>query len=112
MKETRASALHDALNNGVKIAPTAATQTEDRSDWLTWTLKMSPSQADHWDELLVKLAKATGLRIRRSGRSSKNGETGLNRREMVEALVDLAENDDEVWAKLVDKIQYKNQVNR
>ncbi|MFE3195955.1 hypothetical protein ACFXHA_43635 [Nocardia sp. NPDC059240] len=100
-RSTRASALHDALNSGAKIAP-AQTPTTDKSDWLTWTLKMPPQQADDWDALVTKLAAETGRRVRRGGRS----DNGVNRRDMVEALVDLAEHDREVWDKLVDKIRF------
>ncbi|WP_063046250.1 hypothetical protein [Nocardia pseudovaccinii] len=102
----RAGSITDALKSGAKLSPAAKTSTtEDRSDWLTWTLKMSPEQSDHWNDLLAKLAKQAGLRVRTSGRASTRSVGSISRRDMVEALVDLAEHDSAVWNLLVDKMR-------
>ncbi|MEV6281058.1 hypothetical protein [Nocardia sp. NPDC051832] len=70
------------------------------SDLLTWTLKMTPSKADEWDELVKRAAGAAG---RRTGRS--NG--AVTRRDMVETLVELAQEDPAVFDKLVEKFKPK-----
>jgi hypothetical protein len=103
----RAGSITEALRNGSVLSPTAksASTVEDRTDWLTWTLKISPEQSDHWNDLLAKLAKQAGLRVRTSGRASGRSVGSITRRDMIEALVDLAEHDSTVWDVLVDKMR-------
>ncbi|WP_433734877.1 hypothetical protein ACQP0C_41850 (plasmid) [Nocardia sp. CA-129566] len=99
-REIRASEIQasvaSALANGPQLAPASA--PSDKEELLTWTLKMDPQQAADWDSLVARLAGATGKRVGRS-------KEAINRRHMVEALVKLAEDDTEVWDKLVDAIR-------
>ncbi|MFI6960019.1 hypothetical protein ACIBJI_41955 [Nocardia sp. NPDC050408] len=100
MPDSHTSALHDAFDSGERAA--AKPSSSDRDDWITWTLKMSPAQADRWDDQVKKLAAATGRRVRRGGPSTDNA---ITRKDMVEALVELAEEKEAVWNLLVDKIR-------
>ncbi|MGW4774192.1 hypothetical protein ACWEO2_39890 [Nocardia sp. NPDC004278] len=99
-REIRASEIQasvaSALAGGSQLAPAPA--STDKEELLTWTLKMDPQQAAEWDNLVARLAGATGKRVGRS-------KVSINRRHMVEALVKLAEDDEDVWDKLVDAIR-------
>ncbi|MGX1762571.1 hypothetical protein ACWIG5_37740, partial [Streptomyces lydicus] len=90
MAESRAKEIKDSLNaalaHGSQLAPAPA--PAEKEELLTWTLKMDPQQAADWDNLVARLAGAAGKRVGRS-------KEAINRRHMVEALVELAENDAE-----------------
>jgi hypothetical protein len=60
---------------------------------LTWTLKMSPDQAQAWEALVVELADEAG-RV-------QVGRAKLTRKELVETLVGLAQTDKVVRKSLV-----------
>lgn len=105
MPDSHSSALHNALDSGERISPTGRAGSSDRADWITWTMTMPPEQADFWDEVVKRLAAATGRRVRRGGRATADG--GVSRRDLIEALVELADKDPEVWEKLVEEIRVR-----
>ncbi|MEV0081157.1 hypothetical protein AB0H58_32490 [Nocardia neocaledoniensis] len=89
----RGTSISSALASGNTLAAKTVASAAGEGKLLTWTLKMPPSQAEDWDDIVAAVAAEIGR--------PKSGRSKLTRKEVVESLMDLLRDDATVRAAIV-----------